>query len=220
MTVISPFYPVFIYIAVVSLLAVVVTIRDKNAARKDAWRVKELTLFIISVFGGSAAMLLTMLAIRHKTRHAKFMLGIPLILLAQVLLCAFALNQSLSVSYQNISSGKITGQIRLVLVTDLHSCDYGDGQSKLIDAIVSEQPDAVMLAGDIFDDALPNDKTIQFLEGITVMYPCYYVSGNHEISIAITLLHILESSIANSPVAVPTSSIVSVCFNSTALAVS
>ena len=82
--------------------------QHKNAARKDAWRAKERTLFIVSVFGGSAAMLLTMLVIRHKTRHVQFMLGIPLILLAQVLLCAFALNRSLSVSYRNITSPVIT----------------------------------------------------------------------------------------------------------------
>ncbi len=170
----------YAYIAVISLLAVIITICDKNAARKNAWRVKERTLFVISVFGGSAAMLLTMLAIRHKTRHAKFMVGIPLLLSAQILLCVLALNQSLMVSYHNIATNKITGQIRLALVTDLHSCDYGNEQNKLINSITAEQPDVILLVGDIFDDILPNDNTIQFLERITVKYPCYYVSGNHE----------------------------------------
>jgi hypothetical protein len=52
----------YTYIAAVSLLAVIITIRDKNAARKNAWRIKERTLFVISALGGSAAMFLTMLA--------------------------------------------------------------------------------------------------------------------------------------------------------------
>jgi predicted MPP superfamily phosphohydrolase len=180
MTALSQYLPVFIYIAIVSLLAVVITIRDKNAARKNNWRVKERTLLAVSVFGGSVAMLLTMLAIRHKTRHAKFMVGLPLIILAQITLFVFALNQGLSVSFHNITTDKITGQIQLVLVTDLHSCDYGEGQSKLINAITTEQPDAVMLVGDIFDDRKPSDNTLQFIEVISQKYPCYYVSGNHD----------------------------------------
>jgi uncharacterized membrane protein YsdA (DUF1294 family) len=75
-----------IYLAAVSLLALIITIHDKNAARKKVRRVKERTLLIISVLGGSVAMLLAMLAIRHKTRHKKFMIGIPLIIICQVLI--------------------------------------------------------------------------------------------------------------------------------------
>ena len=72
------------YLAAISLVAIVLTVYDKNAARKNAWRVKERTLLIVSALGGSAAMLMTMLAVRHKTRRAKFMVGIPLIMLIQI----------------------------------------------------------------------------------------------------------------------------------------
>jgi len=57
--------------------------RDKGAAKKHRWRTKESTLLIIAALGGSVAMLLTMLIIRHKTKHAKFMVGIPLIIALQ-----------------------------------------------------------------------------------------------------------------------------------------
>jgi uncharacterized membrane protein YsdA (DUF1294 family) len=73
-----------IYIAAISLIAIILTVLDKNAARRNAWRIKERTLLTVSILGGSAAMLITMLAIRHKTRHVKFMIGIPIILLLQV----------------------------------------------------------------------------------------------------------------------------------------
>ena len=72
-----------IYFAVISLLAVFLTVRDKKAAQRNARRVKERTLLAVAVLGGSAAMLLTMLIIRHKTRHTRFMLGIPLIIILQ-----------------------------------------------------------------------------------------------------------------------------------------
>ena len=45
--------------------------------------ISEKTLLILSALGGSVAMLTVMLLIRHKTRHAKFMVGIPAIILAQ-----------------------------------------------------------------------------------------------------------------------------------------
>jgi uncharacterized membrane protein YsdA (DUF1294 family) len=78
-----------IYLFAINLLAIILTVHDKNAARKHTWRVRERTLLAISALGGSAAMLLTMLVVRHKTRRAKFMAGIPLIILAQVAVAVF-----------------------------------------------------------------------------------------------------------------------------------
>ena len=46
-------------------------------------RTRESTLLLLSALGGSVAMLATMLIIRHKTKHVKFMLGIPLMILLQ-----------------------------------------------------------------------------------------------------------------------------------------
>ena len=72
-----------IYLIAVSLLAVIVTIHDKLSAVRKKQRVPEATLLIIASIGGSAAMLITMLIIRHKTRHPKFMIGIPVIIIIQ-----------------------------------------------------------------------------------------------------------------------------------------
>jgi len=65
-------------------------------------------------------------------------------------------------------------------VTDLHSCKYGKNQKTLIDAVVKQNPDIVLLGGDIFDDKIPDENTELFLAGISGKYPCYYVTGNHE----------------------------------------
>ena len=137
-------------------------------------------MLAVSAIGGSGAMLLTMLAVRHKIRHAKFMAGLPLMILAQVLICLLVFNNSLAVSHYSVKTDKINGKIVLALVTDLHSCDYGDGQSELLDVIYSEAPDAVLLCGDIFDDELPPHNATTFIRGVSNKYPCFYVSGNHE----------------------------------------
>jgi predicted MPP superfamily phosphohydrolase len=96
-------------------------------------------------------MLAAMLIVRHKTRRAKFMVGIPLIIAAQVAILAFAFDENLSVGRYSAETDKIDGRVTLALVTDLHSCDYGDGQRELLDVIDAERPDAILLCGDIFD---------------------------------------------------------------------
>jgi len=73
-----------IYLAVVSVISIIITIADKIKAKRHAWRIPEAVLLGWSAIGGSVAMLITMLLIRHKTKHAKFMVGIPLIILLQI----------------------------------------------------------------------------------------------------------------------------------------
>ena len=74
-----------IYLAAISVVAIIVTVYDKIAAKKlPKYRTRERTLLLLSALGGSVAMFLTMLVIRHKTKHVKFMLGIPIIMLLQV----------------------------------------------------------------------------------------------------------------------------------------
>ena len=60
-------------------------------AIKGKRRISEKALLILSALGGGVAMLLTMYIIRHKTRHLKFMLGIPLIIAAQITILLFIL---------------------------------------------------------------------------------------------------------------------------------
>lgn len=74
------------YLAVISLISVIVCIYDKVISKRNKveLRIPEKVLLMLSAIGGSIAMLTTMLIIRHKTKHVKFMLGIPLIILLQV----------------------------------------------------------------------------------------------------------------------------------------
>lgn len=70
-----------------SVTSVIVTVYDKIASKHNPrHRVREMTLLFVAALGGGVTMLLTMLFIRHKTLHVKFMLGIPIIILVQFLL--------------------------------------------------------------------------------------------------------------------------------------
>ena len=81
--------PIGWYVCVISAVAVILTVCDKIAAKCRARRVPEITLFVVSLLGGSAATYLSMLLIRHKTKHKRFMLGLPAVILAQVALYYF-----------------------------------------------------------------------------------------------------------------------------------
>ena len=70
--------------------------------------------------------------------------------------------------------------IRIAHVSDLHSCAYGEEQCELLEAIDRENPDLVVLTGDIFDGSLPMGPAADFLRGIQGKYPCYFVTGNNE----------------------------------------
>lgn len=91
------------------------------------------------------------------------------------------LDKNLKITTYTVYSAKVKAPMKIALLTDLHSCKYGEGQMELIEEIAKENPDAVFLGGDIADDDMPHENTFTLLEAIGPVYPCYYVTGNHEI---------------------------------------
>lgn len=67
-----------------SILALWCTISDKRRAKSHRWRIPEAWLLAIGAVGGAPVMLLCMLFVRHKTRHAKFMLTLPVLALLHI----------------------------------------------------------------------------------------------------------------------------------------
>lgn len=82
------------YLAIISVIAVIMTVSDKSRAKKHKRRIAEKNLFGTAVLGGSAAMYLTMLLVRHKTKHKRFMIGLPLIMIVQTAAIAFVTNRT------------------------------------------------------------------------------------------------------------------------------
>ena len=73
------------YIVIVSIISVIVTAMDKIRAINSGRRIPELLFFLLAALGGSVMMLIMMLLIRHKTKHKKFMIGIPIIIVLQII---------------------------------------------------------------------------------------------------------------------------------------
>lgn len=113
-----------------------------------------------------------------KNKKKKYLRIFGIILLIIFLFAAFDVR--LKTVHYTIESDKIHSSIRIALVTDLHSCKYGEEQKTLIGAVNKAEPDIVLLGGDIFDDVIPDDNTKIFLQAISNKYPTYYVTGNHE----------------------------------------
>ena len=82
-----------------------------------------------------------------------------------------------------VESDEITTGLRIACITDLHCCSWGDGQRELLDAVDASAPDLVVLVGDILDHTMPLEQGYTVLEHLAENWPCYYVTGNHEVRV-------------------------------------
>lgn len=74
-----------VYLLLMNFLAFFTSAYDKFCSkRRGMRRVPEKHLFLLAALGGSVGLYLSFLLLRHKTRHRKFMIGVPLIFLAEV----------------------------------------------------------------------------------------------------------------------------------------
>lgn len=97
-----------------------------------------------------------------------------------VVLTLIALDERLILRTYTVTSPKLTAEVRLAVVTDFHSSDNADD---VVAMVASCAPDAVLMVGDMFDDDIanrPTERTLSLMRQLSALYPCYYVSGNHE----------------------------------------
>ncbi len=103
-----------------------------------------------------------------------------LIILGSLFLVLLVCDMRLKTVIYTIESEKINNPVKIALITDLHSNWYGKNQRTLIRAVEKQNPDIVLLGGDIFDDKKTYDNAEKTIQLLTEKYPCYYVTGNHE----------------------------------------
>lgn len=94
--------------------------------------------------------------------------------------CTAALWQGLAITSYTFPTEKLTAPLRVAVLTDLHSTQYGPEQSQLVTALEQQSPDIVVLVGDIIDDKAPLSGATALFQAIGSKFPCYYVTGNHE----------------------------------------
>lgn len=79
---------IVIYLAVINIIAFIMFGADKARAVKGKWRISETALILATLLGGSIGALAGMRIFHHKTRHRKFTIGIPVILVLQIVFMA------------------------------------------------------------------------------------------------------------------------------------
>ena len=79
-------HPVLLYLIIINAAGFLLMLADKRKARRGAWRIPEATLIGAAALGGAIGVLTGMYLVRHKTRHLKFALGLPLLLVLHITL--------------------------------------------------------------------------------------------------------------------------------------
>ena len=77
---------ILLYLLIVNALGFLLMLVDKRKAQKNLWRIPESTLFLMAAIGGSIGSIAGMYKFRHKTKHWQFVIGMPAILIAQIVL--------------------------------------------------------------------------------------------------------------------------------------
>lgn len=81
----------FLYLAIINAVGFLLMLIDKWKAKHNRWRIPEATLMGVAALGGSVGSLVGMYTVRHKTKHIKFTVGIPVILVVQIFAAVYFL---------------------------------------------------------------------------------------------------------------------------------
>lgn len=74
------------YLIIINALGLLLMLADKLRARKKRWRIPEKFLMLVAIAGGSLGTMLGMYAFRHKTKHPKFSVGVPVMMIMQAVI--------------------------------------------------------------------------------------------------------------------------------------
>ncbi len=77
---------ILLYLGIINLVGFLLMGIDKAKAKRHAYRIPEATLFSVAIFGGSIGSIIGMYTFRHKTKHKSFVIGMPAILVAQIII--------------------------------------------------------------------------------------------------------------------------------------
>ena len=113
-------------------------------------------------------------------KSRKGIIILVILILFVVFLFLKVFDRRINTVHYDIENSRIQEDIKIVYISDLHSTDFGENQRKVIEKLEREEPDLVLLGGDIFDDIEPSHKAVELLDQLKGKYKTYFVSGNHE----------------------------------------
>ena len=90
-------------------------------------------------------------------------------------------NRDFKETYYQVGSGKISENMRIIQISDLHDSSYGEHNEDLVSRMEELKPDLIVLTGDIIDESGDDDTVaLNLCEQMVDLAPVYYVWGNHE----------------------------------------
>ena len=96
--------------------------------------------------------------------------------------CDYIGNRNFKETFYSVSSLKVNNKVRIVQISDLHNCLYGNDNIKLIDRVKKLKPDLIIYTGDIVDSKeKSNDTVISLCKKLASVAPSYYIYGNNEV---------------------------------------
>lgn len=100
-----------------------------------------------------------------------------IIIIVILIFVILGLDDSLQIVNYKIDHDNIQSNVRIALLTDFHS---NSNKNEIIEMLKDQDVDLILLGGDIIDDELEFKQGYDFISDLVSLYPCYYVSGNHE----------------------------------------
>ncbi len=122
-----------------------------------------------------------------KGRKKKLLISLSFIFILLIALAVWIIYDNTQVVVNNltIKSNKLPESFdgyRIAQISDLHNASFGDGNEKLIALLKDARPDIVVITGDMLDSRRPGyENSLIFAKKCAKLFPCYFVTGNHEI---------------------------------------
>lgn len=117
-------------------------------------------------------------------RRKKVLIGILCLLVLGALFIGIEILISykcLTMKEYTIESERIEESMKLVLISDLHDSEFGEGNQRLVEKIRDQKPDVLLLDGDILnEDSADSHVAVELVEQLRKIAPVYYSLGNHE----------------------------------------
>lgn len=120
---------------------------------------------------------------KKKKRGWKLLFGVLLLLciVAGGLIYNEYQNKTFEITYYVHASDKIDEPIKIVLLADLHNSEFGRKNRELVQAVAKEEPDLILIAGDMVNCTDPDvSVAVDLCEKLVEVAPVYYCYGNHE----------------------------------------
>lgn len=117
----------------------------------------------------------------NKSKGCKMVVCISVLLVIYIVANIYMSGNYLVVNEYEFVTDKVTQEITLLVIADLHNHEFGDGNEELVQKIQQQNPDLILLDGDFLNGNSENaDVPCELIRKLKEIAPVYYAFGNHE----------------------------------------